>query len=436
EKVCSKWLPDGGVIGIMSSDSSDEKSVTPPPLPPAPDAIEILDALNDRGRIHFTVRSSLPTSEGPTLSLARVSVIRCHDDFARLARHLSEVEDFAGCLVPQAPQAPDFAVIRSKLLRLKAGGVGGAHQLTSEEYGRLKLELEGEYRHAFKKAIASHEAFLRSIAEHPRLRHDRRFRNFLIDESEGGSSHSGGTKQRVQSLLQPGLLLTALIDSRSAVVPRILGSVAGPEPDADGDEFFNAQRRFATGYQRALLPALRCLDRLALLQKNTADSLIRVSTAAQDCSRIEQVNADRALAEFLRHFGDHFELYRRAEAQLAAEMDAGLADSLHRLAADCSAVVALPDRRRRLAASLEAASARLRRARQPSEEADAAKARLAAFHRLNEVTDVARLELLGFRKRWLLALCGRLVDTGEMRIRHARSQVQLLKETIDKLRND
>uniref|UniRef100_A0A1I8HIV5 BAG domain-containing protein n=1 Tax=Macrostomum lignano TaxID=282301 RepID=A0A1I8HIV5_9PLAT len=113
----------------------------------------------------------------------------------------------------------------------------------------------------------------------------------------------------------------------------------------------------------------------------------------------------------------------------------GLADSLPPPPADCSAV-ALPDRRRRLAASLEAASARLRRARQPSEEADAAKARLAAFHRLNEVTDVARLELLGFRKRWLLALCGRLVDTGEMRIRHARSQVQLLKETIDKLRND
>uniref|UniRef100_A0A1I8F656 Sec23_trunk domain-containing protein n=1 Tax=Macrostomum lignano TaxID=282301 RepID=A0A1I8F656_9PLAT len=261
----------------------------------------------------------------------------------------------------------------------------------------------------FKKAIASHEAFLRSLPSIRACGTTRRFRNFLMDESEGGSSHSGGTKQRVQSLLQPGLLLTALIDSRrQPFVPRILGSVAGASPMLMATtQFFNAQRRFAIGYQRALLPALRCLDRLALLQKSFC-----VTSATTSSSTVE---------------------LRRS---CAAEMDAGLADSLHRLAADCSAVVALcgPSRatgcqfrgRQRPPAPRPATLGGGRRRQSPA-------GRLPPPQRSHRRRQAGAA---GLPKRWLLALCGRLRGYGRDANPPCQSQVQLLEETIDKLRND
>uniref|UniRef100_A0A1I8H6X5 PX domain-containing protein n=1 Tax=Macrostomum lignano TaxID=282301 RepID=A0A1I8H6X5_9PLAT len=339
--------------------------------------VEISDALSEKERVKFTIRTV--TSLVPRFARPEFSVIRTHEEFAWLADRLAENVEYAGCVIPPVPPTPDFSSSREKLARLGEG----ESSMSKEEYDKMKSELEAEYLATFKKTVAMHEVFLRRIAEHPKLREDDIFKVFL-------------------------------------------------EFDKDKDEFFEAQKRFITVFYGHLRSALSEADRMNRHYKATADTYIRVSACASACTKFER---DDGLAEFLSSFAEFCERYRKLEGRTASDSDLKLADTLHYYVSDCNSAKDLLYRRARALADFESANKELEKARAKGKAVQKAEAdQEAAFNTFNTISEAARAELISFKQRWVAYLHKNLTELAELQIKHSRGQVQLLTQTLERLR--
>jgi sorting nexin-5/6/32 len=323
-----------------------------------------------------------------------------------------ENEEYAGIIIPPAPPRPDFDEPRHKLAKLREG----EESMTKEEYSKMKQELEAEYLATFKKTVAMHEVFLQRLASHPQLRADHNYQTFL--EFEGDLSvRRKNTKERMGSLWK-GF-------SKSFDESMVLKN------HKDVDPWFEEEKKFLTEYHTALKDSTRACDKVTRSHKHVADSLIGVATYLALLS----IGKDDPLSALYKKTSDGFEKIRKLEGRVASDEDLKLSDLLRYYDRNCQAALDLLYRRTRSLANAESANKKLETAKAKNKNVQEAEAlQQVSSVKFDKLSETGKQELLTFKARRVMAFKKNLVDLTELEMKHAKTQVSILKSTLATLR--
>ncbi|KAL3874342.1 hypothetical protein ACJMK2_037370 [Sinanodonta woodiana] len=372
--------------------------------------VDISDALSERDKVKFTVHTKTTLSQ---FKKSDFSVVRQHEEFIWLHDRYEENEDYAGIIIPPAPPRPDFDASREKLQRLGEG----EGTMTKEEFGKMKQELEAEYLATFKKTVAMHEVFLQRIAAHPTLRHDMNFEVFL--EYEQDLSVRGKNKKEK---------LGGFFKSLTKTADEVL--LSGHK---DIDSFFEDEKHFLVEYHAKIKDATTKADKMTKAHKNVADNYIQISSGLMQLATIENTELDKAFTKV----AEALEKARKLEGRVASDEDLKLSDSLRYYMRDSSAGLDLLYRRVRSLTDFENANKALEKARTKNKEvAQAEKVQQAACEKFEKISETAKKELTEFKQRRIAYFRKNLVDLVELELKHARAQVQLLKNCISALNEE
>ncbi|PVD26602.1 hypothetical protein C0Q70_14279 [Pomacea canaliculata] len=349
--------------------------------------VDISDSLSERDKVKFTVhtKTTLPQFKKPEMS-----VVRQHEEFIWLHDRYVENEEYAGIIIPPAPPRPDFDASREKLQRLGEG----EGTMTKEEFMKMKQELEAEYLATFKKTVAMHEVFLQRLAAHPVLRQDVNFEVFL--EYSGDLSVRGKNKKEK---------LGGFFKNLSKSVDETL--LSGQK---DIDDMFENEKQFLIEYHAKIRDATLKADRMTKVHKSS-----RIFTK---------------VAEAL-------EKARKLEGRVASDEDLKLSDTLRYYMRDSAAAKDLLYRRSRSLADYEAANKALEKARTKNKEvAQAEKTQEQSCKKFEKISEVAKKEIGEFKVRRIQYFKKHMVELVELELKHAKAQVQLLKNCITALEDE
>lgn len=371
--------------------------------------IEISDALNEKDKVKFTVKTKTTIK---AFKETEFSVIREHEEFVWLHDRFVENEEFAGFIIPPSPPKPDFDASREKLQRLTEG----ESTMTKEEFGKMKQELESEYLAMFKKTVQMHEVFLSRLAVHPGFRLDSSFRVFL-EYNQDLSVRSKNTKEKF------GGLVKSL--SKNADELRL-------SSQKDTDEFFENQKRFLTDYHNKIKVSCTKADRMTNNHRNLADTYIRISSGLSNVATAEL----DPLSKFLTKISDYFEVARKTEGRVASDTDLKLSDTLRYYMRDSKAALDLLYRRTRRLADFELENKNLDKARlKHKDEKTAETNQQLAKEKFEKISEVARVDLSDFRARRNVMFKKSLTDFVEFQLKHSNAQVMALKNLLGSLRD-
>ncbi|KAK2183269.1 hypothetical protein NP493_316g02055 [Ridgeia piscesae] len=372
--------------------------------------VDISDALSERNKVKFTVhtKTTLPEFQQPEFS-----VVRQHEEFIWLHDRYEECEDYAGIVIPPAPPRPDFDASREKLQKLGEG----EGTMTKEEFSKMKQELEAEYLATFKKTVAMHEVFLQRIATHPLLRNDVNFRVFL--EFNQDLSVRGKNKKEKLS----GFFRTVTQTADEVLLTN----------QKDVDEFFEHQKAFLVEYHTRIRDATAKSDRMTKSHKNVADAYINISLGMSQLSTQE----DTAIDKLLNKVADSFEKIRKLEGRVASDEDLKLSDTLRYFMRDSAAAKNLLYRRLRSLSNYESANKALDKARAKNKDvAIAEETQQETCTKFEKISDMAKHELTVLRERRIAFFKKNLVELAELELKHARAQVQLLRNVTATLKGE
>ncbi|CAG9134301.1 unnamed protein product [Plutella xylostella] len=442
--------------------------------------VDISDALSEKEKVKFTVHTKTTL---PEYQKCEFLVVRQHEEFVWLHDRYEENDEYAGYIIPPAPPRPDFDASREKLQRLGEGegaltreeflkmkeeledlsisflndsmklqrlgeGEGaltreeflkmkeeledlpisfmndsmklqrlgeGEGALTREEFLKMKEELEDEYLATFKKTVAMHEVFLQRLAAHPVFRNDAHLRVFLQYEQELCAKPRGKMD-----------LIGGLMRSMTTTTDEIyLGATV-----RDVNDFFEQETSFLQEYCAALKEAVAKADRLTTKHKEVADAHIKLSSCITQLASREHPPTER----FLTRTADTFDKCRKIEGRMASDQDLKLADTLRYYMRDTNAAKAVLVRRLRCLAAYEAANRNLEKARAKNKDVHAAEQQQAdACAKFEQLSARAREELIDFRTRRVAAFRKSLIDLAELEMKHARSQQELFRKSLQVL---
>lgn len=371
--------------------------------------IEISDALNERDKVKFTVKTKTSIK---TFKETEFSVIREHEEFVWLHDRFVENEEFAGFIIPPSPPKPDFDASREKLQKLTEG----ESSMTKEEFGKMKQELESEYLAMFKKTVQMHEVFLSRLASHPGFRHDSNFRVFL-EYNQDLSVRSKNTKEKF------GGLVKSL--SKNADELRL-------SSQKDTDEFFEGQKRFLSDYYNKIKVSCTKADRMTNFHRSLADTYIRIHSTLNNVATAET----EQLSSFLLKISEYFEVARKTEGRVASDTDLKLSDTLRYYMRDSKAALDLLYRRTRRLADFELENKNLDKARlKHKDEKTAEAAQQLAKEKFENISEVARTELNDFKVRRNTMFKKSLTDFVEFQLKHSNAQVLALKKLLTSLKD-
>jgi sorting nexin-5/6/32 len=279
----------------------------------------------------------------------------------------------------------------------------------------MKNELEQEYLATFKKTVAMHEVFLQRLAAHPSFRKNLNFHVFL--EYEGDLSVRNKNRQEK---------LGTFIRNISKSADELLLS----STTKDNDEYFEKQKAFMLEYHNRLRDATARADRLSRAHKSVADSLISISA---QCLRL--VECIPELEGFLTRSSEYFEKSRKIENRVSSDMDLKLSDSLRYYVRDTEAAKTLLYKRFRSLADLNEANKKMERARVKGREVPQAEgAQKYAQDKFDKITGTARGELADFHARRVPYFHKNLTALADLQYKHAKTHIQLLKQTLQSLK--
>jgi sorting nexin-5/6/32 len=129
--------------------------------------------------------------------------------------------------------------------------------MTTEEFKKMKQELESEYLAMFKKTVQMHEVFLARLASHPAFRRDANFKVFL-EYTQDLSVRSKNTKERF------GGFVKSL--SKNADEIRL-------SAQKDSDEFFEAQKKFLVDYHSKIRDSCAKADHMTYTHRSKCISV-------------------------------------------------------------------------------------------------------------------------------------------------------------------
>ncbi|KAI0220429.1 Sorting nexin-6 [Lamellibrachia satsuma] len=289
--------------------------------------------------------------------------------------------------------------------------------MTKEEFSKMKQELEAEYLATFKKTVAMHEVFLQRIATHPLLRNDVNFRVFL--EFDQDLSVRGKNKKEK---------LTGFFRTMTQTADEVLLT-----NQKDTDDFFEHQKAFLVEYHTRIKDATARSDRMTKSHKNVADSYINISLGMSQLSTQEDTAVDKLLSKV----ADCFEKIRKLEGRVASDEDLKLSDTLRYYMRDSAAAKNLLYRRLRSLSNYEAANKALDKARAKNKDiAIAEEAQQETCTKFEKISDMAKHELTDFRERRINHFKKNLIDLAELELKHARAQVQLLRNVTATLKGE
>lgn len=370
--------------------------------------IEISDALNEKDKVKFTIKTKTNIK---TFTSTEFSVVREHEEFVWLHDRFVENDEFAGYIIPPSPPKPDFDSSREKLQKLTEG----ENTMTKEEFNKMKQELESEYLAIFKKTVQIHEVFLTRLATHPAFRHDTNLRIFL-EYSKDLNVRAKNTKEKF------GGLVKSL--SKNADELRLINH-------KENDEFFEGQKKFLTDYYNKIRESCFKADRFTFVHRSLADCYIRVSTGV---SNIATAELD-PLSKFLTKISDYFETSRKTESRISSDTDLKLSDTLRYYMRDSKAALDLLFRRTKRLADYETETKNLDKARQKhKDEKQAEQAQQDAKQKFENISDIARNELSDFKVRRNAMFKKSLTEFVELQIKHSNTQLTTLKALMESLR--
>ncbi|XP_046849243.1 sorting nexin-6-like isoform X2 [Xenia sp. Carnegie-2017] len=370
--------------------------------------IDISDALSERDKVKFTVHTKTTL---PEFKSSDFSVVRGHEEFIWLHDRYEENEEYGGIIIPPAPPRPDFDSSREKLQRLGEG----EGTMTKEEFSKMKAELEAEYLATFKKTVAMHEVFLCRLAAHPKLRKDDKFKVFLEYKQEL-SVRGKNKKERLGGLLKGFAkgVDEALVSSQK-----------------DADEFFEQEKKFLVEYHSKLREATKNADRMTRSHKLVADCYIKISTCVTALATSEQTKFEK----FFNKVSDTFEKVRKIEGRIASDEDLKLSDLLRYYMRDTAAAKALLYRRAKSLSEFDNAKKALEKARSKNKDvSNAEAAQQKASDKYESISDEAKKEMEDFKSRRVQQYRKNLVELTELEIKHAKAQIQLLKNALTSLK--
>lgn len=371
--------------------------------------VDISDALSEHEKVKFTVHTKTTLR---AFKKTEFSSVREHDEFVWLHDRFVENEDYAGIIIPPAPPKPDFDEPRHKLAKLREG----EESMTKEEYTKIKQELEAEYLATFKKTVAMHEVFLQRLASHPQLRVDHNFQTFL--EFDGDLSvRRKNTKERMGSLWK-GF-------SKSFDESMLL------KGHKDVDPWFEEEKKFLTDYHAALKETTKMSDKVTKSHKLLADSHIGVATYLALLS----IGKDDPLLTLYKKTSDSLEKIRKLEGRTASDEDLKLSDLLRYYDTNCQAALDLLYRRTRSLANAENANKKLEAAKAKGKGVHEAEAnQQTSSAKFEKLTEIGKQELQTFKARRVMEFKKNLMELSELEMKHAKSQVSILKSTLAALR--
>ncbi|CAH8430570.1 unnamed protein product [Heterobilharzia americana] len=374
--------------------------------------VEISGAMSDKDRVLFKIHTKTTL---PDFKQNECNVQRMHEEFVWLHDHLVENDAYAGLIVPPVPPKPDFDASRAKLQRL--GENEG--NLPKEDLQKMKAELEAEYLATFKKTVAMHEVFLQRLASHPTFKHDHGFRVFLEFEEELNVRNKT-RKEKAADFFKSV--------SKSADETLWLNN------QKDNDIFFREEKCILAGYHSAVKDATTAADLASKCRKTIANSLLRTELALSNVIPKECfISSETDLTTLLTNF---FESYQKILVRLGSDEDLKLSDTLRYYAIDTGAARALLYRRCRALADYETANRNLDKARARMKDVQAAEdAQTAANERFKSISESAKLELEDFKVRRIKYFHKNLLDLAELEVKHAKSQVEVIKSTLIRLKS-
>lgn len=371
--------------------------------------VEISDALSEQDKVKFTVHTK---STLKVFKQADFTSTRDHEEFVWLHDRFVENEEYAGIIIPPAPPKPDFDEPRHKLAKLREG----EESMTKEEYTKMKQELEAEYLATFKKTVAMHETFLKRLAAHPTLRNDHNYQVFL----EFGGDLSVRTKNTREKL---GSLFRGFSKTFDESVML--------KNQKEVDPWFESEKKFLDEYHVKVRDATRQADRMTKSHKRLADSLIGVATYVSLLS----VEKGDKLAPLYRKSGDTYEKLRKLEGRVASDEDLKLSDLLRYYERDSQAALDLLYRRTRSLANYESANKKLETAKNKGKGVHDAEAhQQTCKEKFDKLSEVGKEELKSFNERRVATFKKNLVELSELEVKHAKSQVAILRVALAALK--
>ncbi|VDD81191.1 unnamed protein product [Mesocestoides corti] len=361
--------------------------------------VEISDALSDKDRVLFTVRTK---TNLPEFKRHEFQVNRVHDDFIWLHDQLEENEAFAGFIVPPAPPRPDFDASRAKLQRLgKSEGT-----VTKQDMQKLKAELEAEYLANFKKTVAMHEVFLQRIANHPSLRNDYGFRVFL-EYDDNLSVRTKNAKEKAAGFLKS---VTKTADENLLL-----------SNQRDDDPFFRDEKPYLVRFYSAVHDAYLAADNVCRCRRQLGEEVLRLELLFQDLFTTPPINSKTSEAALTSRVYEFFSSLYPIEMRVAADEDLKLSDTLAYYSAESAAAKDLLYRRSRALADYHAANKALDKARAKQRDIAAADSQQVATHkRFTDISETARHEIEDFKVRRIKYFQKNLIALAELQINHSK----------------
>ncbi|CAH8434767.1 unnamed protein product [Schistosoma rodhaini] len=374
-------------------------------------AVEISGAMSDKDRVLFKIHTKTTL---PDFKQNECDVQRMHEEFVWLHDRLVENDAYAGLIVPPVPPKPDFDASRAKLQRL--GENEG--NLPVEDLRKMKAELEAEYLATFKKTVAMHEVFLQRLASHPTFKHDHGFRVFLEFEEELNVRNKTRKEKAVDFLKSV---------SKSADETLWLNN------QRDNDTFFCEEKCTLAVYHSAIKDATVAADLASKCRKTNANTLLQIELALSNLIPKEcNITSETDLTTLLSNF---FESFRKILVRLSSDEDLKLSDTFRYYAIDTGAARDLLYRRCRALADYETANRNLDKARARMKDVQTAEdAQTAANERFKSISESAKLELEDFKVRRIKYFHKNLVDLAELEVKHAKSQIELIKSSLTRLK--
>ncbi|CAH0552973.1 unnamed protein product [Brassicogethes aeneus] len=371
--------------------------------------VDISDALSEKDKVKFTVHTRTTLKN---FQKSDFLVVRQHEEFIWLHDRYEEDLKYAGYIIPPPPPRPNFDASREKLQRLGEG----EGTMTKEEFTKMKQELEAEYLATFKKTVAMHEVFLTRLASHLIFREDPHLHVFLEYDQDLCARPKGKLQQ-----------LGGLVKSFGTTTDQYYLNATV----RDVNDFFEQQMNSLTEYHGQLKDATLKTDKMTEKHKELADSFIKISGGLVTLATTDNTPLDK----FLSKVADIFEKARKIESRVASDQDLKLADTLRYYMRDSHAARALLVRRLKCLATYENANRTLEKARHKNKDIHAAEtAQSTACEQFESISAQAKEELLDFKTRRLHAFRKSLIELAELEIKHARTQQDLLKKSIQGLK--
>nr|XP_060630263.1 sorting nexin-5 [Anolis sagrei ordinatus] len=392
--------PSPGKVRSVSVDLNTDASLQ----------IDIPDALSEKDKVKFTVhtKTTLPAFQG-----TEFSVTRQHEDFEWLHDVFIETEEYAGLIIPPAPEKPDFDGPREKMHKLGEGEMS----MTKEEFSKMKQELEAEYLAVFKKTVSSHEFFLQQISAHPVLSQDHNFHVFL-EYDQDLSVRRKNTKEMF------GGFFKNVVKSADEV---LLSGVK------EVDDFFEQEKTFLINYYNRIKEACAKADKMTRSHKNVAEDYIHTSAAFSSLAQEEPTH----LKKYLLKIAELFEKLRKVENRVSSDEDLKLSELLRYYMHNIEATKDLLHRRTRALSDYEHSNKALDKARLKSKDVRLAEIQQQeCCQRFEKLSESAKQELNNFKQKRVAAFRRNLIEMTELEIKHAKNSVSLVQSCIEVFKNN